>query len=231
MLYRSRSSGEAGSPPAQRRGASDRIRCGLSRGLLAVVQLSFIASTVLVGSTAVAGPVSAAAVTVIHELGANDEFGQKDLTLLTVDNAGLPTSLLVKWNWDETSTFGANTLDGCALFDTDADGFVDFAVCDTASGGPPLQLATSVYSCTDNKSDRCTGPTLLSGKASACTVAVTTDDPFDASFPDGPGDSCPADTKATCSIILADVGASAASLVNVSRIRRRNRTLTPPTVS
>src|SRR5215203_4544251 len=45
--------------------------------------------------------------------GANDVTGQKDLTKMCVDNAGLPAILAVKWQWDQISWTGANTGDAC----------------------------------------------------------------------------------------------------------------------
>ena len=46
---------------------------------------------------------------------------------------GLPgaTQINVKWGWDDTATSGANTRDGCSLFDTDGDGFANYAFCVT----------------------------------------------------------------------------------------------------
>jgi len=53
-----------------------------------------------------------AALTCVNDTaGANDEPGQKDLTQLCVDDANLPVSLQVTWNWDEISVSGNNTLD------------------------------------------------------------------------------------------------------------------------
>ena len=50
--------------------------------------------------------VLAAPVSIADEDGPNDEPGQKDLTKLTIDYAGLPTSVFVSWNWDEISWSG-----------------------------------------------------------------------------------------------------------------------------
>ena len=40
----------------------------------------------------------------------------------------------MSWNWDTIGFSGANTGDACSLFDTDADGKVNFAVCVTIEG-------------------------------------------------------------------------------------------------
>ena len=99
-----------------------------SRFLLAILVASLLALTVAVFASS---SVLAALVCTNDTAGANDEPGQKDLTQLCVDDAGLPTSLQVTWNWDEISVSGANTLDACALFDTDGDGNVNFSLCVT----------------------------------------------------------------------------------------------------
>ena len=96
-----------------------------SRFMLAIVIASLLAGAVAVLASS---SVLAALVCTNDTAGANDEPGQKDLTRLCVDNAGLPTSLTVLWNWDEVTVSGNNTLDACALFDTDGDGNVNFFI-------------------------------------------------------------------------------------------------------
>jgi uncharacterized repeat protein (TIGR01451 family) len=158
-----------------------------------------------------ASDVLAAPTTAIDENGANDEPGQKDLTRLTIDYAGLPTSVDVSWNWDEITWNGANTGDGCALFDTDDDLKVDAAVCVTISGDPATLSDVRLYDCTqDAKVDRCTGPSeVASPSLTDCSVAQTSTDPF------ATGDEHPIDTTANCTIYLSEVAATTAELVNV----------------
>ena len=69
------------------------------------------------------------------EEGANDEPGQKDLTLQGTSNF-VSGQINVLWNWDDTSVGGGNTLDACTLFDVDPTGpglswpgNADFAFC------------------------------------------------------------------------------------------------------
>ena len=157
------------------------------------------------------GDVLAAPETVVDENGPNDEPGQKDLTQLTIDYDGLPASVFVSWNWDEISWSGANTGDGCALFDTDDDLNVDAAICVTIGGDPAELLDVRLYECEqDAKVDRCTGPVEVAGSLdSTCTVDQANTDPF------ANGDEYPADTVATCTIVLAEVAAGTAELVNV----------------
>ncbi len=112
------------------------------------------------GSLTFAGLASAAPQTVIDQGGEDDLTGQKDLNSLTVDY-GLPgaTSLSVNWNWDDTATSGANTRDACSLFDTDNDGFANYAFCLTVNDDTTVSTAR-LYSCVaDSRADRCGGPT------------------------------------------------------------------------
>ena len=87
----------------------------------------------------------------IDTAGANDEPGQKDLTQMCVDYAGLPDSIDMSWNWDETGWPGGNTGDACSLYDTDGDGLVNYALCVTVGGKPATEQDTRLYSCGDDK--------------------------------------------------------------------------------
>ncbi len=158
-----------------------------------------------------AAQVSAASVCVSDTAGANDEPGQKDLTRLCIDEANLPTSVQAIWNWDELGTNGANTLDGCALFDSNGDGNINYAACVTTNNNPATFTSLTLYSCGDAKPDRCTTPaTALTGPyASSCTVNQQATQPF------ATGTGTPNDTVATCTIVLADFGAANIELVDV----------------
>ena len=156
------------------------------------------------------------------ESGPNDEPGQKDLNLQAVDTAVLTGHISVLWNWDETGTSGAGqSLDACTLFDTDASGdvgfgFADFSVCATAGGNPAADADTIVYICeADSRVDRCAGPSVVPGTpSSVCTVTSPSDtDPWSGTGKNR-GDSFPNDARAECDIVLADVGAAAAKLIN-----------------
>ena len=150
---------------------------------------------------------------------------QVDLTQLTNDSAGLPTSMEVGWNWDKLNWSGGNTGDACALFDTDVSGDagfgdVDFALCVTIQdpdGNGPLPVALlsyRLYSCGDDRSDRCTQPVdEILNPSSTCSVAVSADDPFGPLAPNGPGEAYPFDVKASCHVVMADFG-DPATLVN-----------------
>lgn len=152
----------------------------------------------------------AAPICVIDTAGANDESGQKDLTRLCVDYAGAPSTVATLWNWDETGTNGANTMDACNLFDTDGDGNINYAVCVTTNNNPAVLQSTTTYSCGDTKIDRCTSTVaIISSGTTSCAVSQQNTDPFPA------GTSSPKDTQGACTIQLSTVGGAGAKLIDV----------------
>ena len=150
--------------------------------------------------------VNAAPLCTVDQQGANDEPGQKDLTKYCADTTGV-TSVSVGWQWDETSWSGANTGDACILFDTDNDTNINNALCATING-PSTLTNVRAYSCSDNKTDRCTNPVLQS-TTSNCSVSVLATQPF------ASGASSPNDATALCAVVLADVGGTSAVLKDV----------------
>src|SRR5436190_13795167 len=151
------------------------------RPSLVTIAVSAVVTLGVLGPAAL--PASAAFQFQNDENGANDQPGQKDLTRHGVDTSGLPTSVGVTWNWDNTSLSGSNTGDGCALFDTDNDARVNFAVCVTIEGDPAIQssLSPRLYTCGDDKVDRCTQPVgQIASFSTTCDVAQTATDPFPA---------------------------------------------------
>jgi hypothetical protein len=162
-------------------------------------------------------------VTFIDDKGADDLPGQKDLNYMQVDNANVPTSLGVAWGWDDTGWSGGNTGDACALFDTDADGFANYSLCVTVQNSPAAFLATRLYVCSDQKSDRCTNPDLVPSFASTATASVVTGaDPFGVGVGSRPSNACDetadcrtADTVANATVSLSDFGGATARLTNV----------------
>jgi len=144
----------------------------------------------------------------------DDQPGQKDLSAHAVAS---PTAgdLWVAWKWDVTGLSGGNTGDACALFDTGAPKVarVNFAICVTIAGSPAAQVtATSprIYTCGDDKVDRCTSPVVLVPKpyGTACSVNQAGVDNSD------PWHSGQQDTVALCHVDLTDVGGTSAKLVN-----------------
>ena len=171
---------------------------------LALLWLAAILGAVVVPYAAMAAPIVQ-----VDEQGPNDEPGQKDLTLHSVDNDGLPSSIEVSWNWDATGWSGKNTGDACALFDTDNDGLANYSLCVTVEKTPATQQTGSprLWLCNDTRADRCAGPT-PQPVTSTCTVAITATQPF------AQGESTPNDTTATCTVNLSDMGGANAKLLN-----------------
>lgn len=175
-----------------------------------VAALLIVSAQLFAPITAIIPTANAAPVCVTDTAGANDEPGQKDLTKLCVDYAGLPTSVQTTWNWDELGTTGANTLDACSLFDTDGDGNINYSVCVTTTGTPATLQTVTTYSCGDAKIDRCTSPaTVVANGATSCSVGQQNTDPFPA------GANYPQDTQGTCTVDLSTVGGSSAKLIDV----------------
>ena len=127
-------------------------------------------------------------------------------------------NFVVGWNWDETETNGANTLDACSLFDTDDNDRANYAICVVGGGDPSVQLADSprVDSCNDTRADRCAGATLTADGNNGsvplaqlvCTlVSPSGPDPFHGGL---------TDAKASCTIDFDDIaGQTDAQLLNV----------------
>ena len=121
----------------------------------------------LTGALITAEKVWAVPITVVDDAGPDDEPGQKDLNQLTVDFEPLDGhDMDVTWNWDKLSLdTGGNTFDACSLFDTDGDGNANYSLCvsiqedtDVPADGTANYLDTKLYSCGDDKADRCTQP-------------------------------------------------------------------------
>jgi hypothetical protein len=215
---RSRGSRDAKTP---RPGPSGRARRRRATLLAAVVVV--LALPVLVGQAVAALSVSnpPTFTYVNDENGADDQPGQKDLNSQAVANP-TPGDLWVSWQWDETSLSGGNTGDACALFDTNKNSKVNFAICVTIQGNPAVQAPVSprVYTCGDGKVDRCTSTYAeVSPINSACGTNTNATDPFH---------SGKKDTQAICHVDLADVGGSStANLVNTCSYPSQQPTSAP----
>jgi hypothetical protein len=189
-------------------------------GVAALVMVPLVASqAVAVLSTA--NPPSFNVVN--DENGADDQPGQKDLSLQGVGGAS-PTDVWTMWQWDVTGLSGGNTGDACSLFDTNMNSKVNFAICVTIVNNPAEQSTSSprVYTCGDGKVDRCTSTYVQVPTAnvnSACTTNTNATDPFHAGQKD---------TQAICHIDLADVGGpGVATLVNTCSYPSQEPTSAP----
>ena len=157
--------------------------------------------------------------------GADDEPGQKDLSeFCQEDGDGAPFEVHTSWNFDDTRWTGANTGDACALYDTDdADSFANFAVCVTVEDGPPAVMQAGnpkLYSCGNDRVDRCTGSVLLTTGGTVCEVNDPTEDadPFagrTSTSACAGADCLTEDTLTTCWIDEDDFGGEPVTLTDV----------------
>ena len=187
--------------------------------LLPVLLLLAGVLLVVVAQAAGADPESPPYTIINDENGPNDVPGQKDLNLQGVDSSQiLAGTIKVLWNWDETSISGNNTLDACTLFDTDPvpNGRADVAVCVTAGGSPVAFQAKTVYTCGDDRVDRCSSPIAPKTVSADTTCSITNPsatDPFGGTGK-ARGASFPNDIRGKCTIKLADINATTALLIN-----------------
>jgi uncharacterized repeat protein (TIGR01451 family) len=134
----------------------------------AVVLLVLIgALTAFIAGAAPAGAaIPANFFSVIDQNGANDVPSQNDLTQFGRDDSD-STVYKLFWSWDSTDdwTGTGQTGDACALFDTNADGNINFAVCGEVNnpGANASVVSQTIgspfaFSCSDAKNDRCANP-------------------------------------------------------------------------
>ena len=156
--------------------------------VIVAVATAVVAPTVLAANPFTSGQYQ------LDQGGANDQPNQKDLTgQIAGEINGVFYS---SWAWDDIAWNGGNTGDACSLFDTDGDGKANYAVCVTVAGNPAVETSTRVYSCGDDRADRCSQPTVLLGSqpASGTWCSVETGGEL---FTAGPGTT---DLFAYCNI-------------------------------
>ncbi len=149
--------------------------------------------------------------------GADDAVGQKDLTQFCQNAATTScTSSILTWQWDDVAWSGGNTGDACALYDTNGDSRVDYALCVIVNGSPAKQASQSprLYKCGNTKEFNCSGATLVNTATSTCTVNNPVSDPFGALLRKSNkcnGTNClTKDIQAQCCIKSTDLPATAA---------------------
>jgi hypothetical protein len=184
-----------------------------SQWLLLLPVLAFVVAAMALAGVATSAnthPALGTFTTSTDQLGANDVPGQKDLTLQGTNNTDEANgNLWVVWNWDDTSVSGGNTLDACTLFDSDADGNANLAVCLTLqkSGNTVVMKSNIpiVYTCGDARNDRCSSQIApVNAQGSYCEIETNQAGPFDA-----------ADTQAFCLIKITALGfSSSTALLN-----------------
>jgi hypothetical protein len=147
--------------------------------------------------------------------GANDVAGQKDLTRLCLDTTTNSSVIEVEWDWDPTGTSGANTMNALVFFDTDADGFANYALNVTTHNDPATLVGIEWYSCvSDNSATQCGGATLLATPAGiSCEIhSPVATDPFAA------GQDYPNDAVGFCHFPRASLPVLSSSVLNVCTI-------------
>jgi uncharacterized repeat protein (TIGR01451 family) len=163
-----------------------------------------------------------ALVQINDDAGPDDEPGQKDLSFLRVDNVIVNGLQAIGWGWDDVQWSGQNSGDACALYDSDGDGNANFALCVTISQtitSPPPTFQR--YTCTDNRTDRCTGPTAVANNGSVGSASIVNDaDPFRLNAAhtsqDCKGTDCVNDDAvAAVSVLISDVGGAGTRLTNI----------------
>src|SRR5262249_47527492 len=149
--------------------------------------------------------------------GPDDISGQKDLSEYCLDPGSGAIGSILTWQWDDTAWTGTNTGDACALYDTNNNGRVDFALCVTVTGSPAHQASQSprLYTCTDSKEFNCTTATLKTASSTCTAGVVSNSDPFASPSLKRKSNYCSGtnclinDTRATCSVATADLPATA----------------------
>ena len=187
-------------------------------------RMRLLAGTLLIAALSTVGAATADAGTSIvnvDDQGPDDNPGQKDLNQVSILNPnGNP--LLVEFQLDDTSVPGGNTMDGCALFDTDGDGLANYALCHTINDEGTQ--TTTGYQCTsDFREDRCTGPEFVPTASSSTSSVVADSDPFAGEAAHRSSEACDTDpdcydddTVVSLSVALSDFGGAAvADLINV----------------
>ncbi len=103
----------------------------------------------------------------------------------------------IEWGWDDIGSSGANTMDASIFFDSDGDGFANYAIFVTTTGNPATLLNVRYATCpTDNSATQCGGAVEAAVPAGvSCSVnSPVAIDPFLA------GDDYPNDAVGYCSV-------------------------------
>src|SRR5262245_51504674 len=172
---------------------------------------------------------------VTDQQGANDQPAQSDLTQMGRDNSD-PYYYKIFWSWDSIDqwTGTGSTGDACALFDSDGDGKVNYAVCGqitNQNANPNVVVQTTgspfAFSCGNTRTDRCGSPAAKSftiadiqagpfpgSTAMPAGNLITNTDPFGSTAPNGPGSNYPNDATLYMTIRKGFLPANS-TLVNV----------------
>lgn len=116
------------------------------------------------------------------------------------------TTAYLRFDFDDTSTNGANTLDGCWLVDINQNDNVDIALCFSLVGNPSTLQETNLFTCNDSSATSCGTPTqvFLSETCAANNSTTGADMLLDCA--DG------TDLAVECSVALTDLGYSSGNV-------------------
>ena len=188
--------------------ASGTARARVGTVLPAMLVALFAALAMLASAGTASAAIPSSFFAVVDQQGVNDvNADQNDLTQMGRDDSDAAMYKLF-WSWDSTSQWLGNgqTGDACALFDSDGDGNVNYAVCariENPNADPTQAKLTSdspfLFSCDDSKNDRCGQPTQLvattittgtigSGGVDRTGNLITDTDPFAPAGSDSPND-------------------------------------------
>jgi hypothetical protein len=149
--------------------------------------------------------------------GENDETGQKDTVQACIasnfDSTQPADTIYLRFDFDETSVNGGNTMDGCWILDTEPDGFGNLAVCFVLGNSANLVLQSATgYDCNNTTPNTCPGAT-VNAITPTCLLDKTAVNAFDPPPPPTP------DTVAAveCSVPMSDLGLMPGDVVSLLR--------------
>ncbi len=133
-----------------------------------------------------------------------DDFpNQQDATGACIasdfDTSQPATTAYLRFDMDDATVPGANTLDGCWLVDVNQNGFVDRALCFSLGGSPVDLISGQLFTCGDSSASACAMDMPV---ASSVVCAANSSTAGLDLFPVCAGP----DTAVECSISLADLG-------------------------
>ncbi|HET7857429.1 MAG TPA: hypothetical protein VFL41_13310, partial [Gaiellaceae bacterium] len=200
---------DLGRSPEGAHALRSKLRSAGVAALAAFFAAAVVSVVAILPSASVAAEIPATFFTVVDQEGVNDvNSDQVDLTQMGRDDSD-QTMYKLFWSWDSTDmwTGTGQTGDACALFDSDGDGNVDFALCariENPNADPTVAKLTAdspmLFACSDDKNDRCTNPTPLpvvgvtagtigSGGLDRTSNLITDTDPFSPDGSNYPDDS------------------------------------------
>ncbi len=166
------------------RGFFARARKAVSMlAMIAVLGASLVAAETALDIASDDGDEASAILVGTVDTGGPDDWtnpNRNDLSLMQSDSDSSDGSIDVVWQLDDASIGGGEESQGCALYDTDGDGNVNYALCVSLIDDGGSTLSEPVfYECDDSKNNKCQQPdggTPLPDDS--CTLSLDAPDPF-----------------------------------------------------